>query len=134
MASATGLTFERFQRQVGDYVGERGWHRYHKPKDLAISIAIESAELLELFQWRPDSLDGGRMNEDLRSRIGEELADVIIYCTCMANALDIDLSKALVDKIQKNRRKYPAGKVVKAKDWDEVRLIRAKSSDKNGDG
>ena len=88
---------------------------------------------MELFQWRPDSLDGGRMNEDLRSRIGEELADVIIYGTCMANALDIDLSKALVDKIQKNRRKYPARKVVKAKDWDEVRLIRAKSSDKNGD-
>jgi len=133
MVSATGLTFERLQRQVGDYVGERGWNKYHKPKDLAISIAIESAELLELFQWKPDPIEAGKMNEDLRNCVGEELADVIIYSACMANALNINLSKALVNKIQKNRRKYPPEKVVKAKDWDEIRMMRAKSSDRNGD-
>lgn len=133
MASDTGLTLREFQRQVDEYVGERGWSRYHKPKDLAISIAIESAELLELFQWKPDPLEAGRIDEDLSAHIGEELADVIIYSTCMANALDIDLSKTLLGKIAKNRKKYPVGKVVKAKDWDEVRLVRAKSSEKNGD-
>jgi len=133
MVSATGLTFEGLQRQVGDYVSERGWNKYHRPKDLAISIAIESAELLELFQWKPDPIESGKMNEDLRSCVGEELADVIIYSVCMANVLNINLSQALANKIKKNRRKYPAQKVAKAKDWDEVCMMRAKSSTENGD-
>ena len=127
------LTVERFQRLVDEYVRERGWKRYHKPKDVAISIAIESSELLELFQWRPDPLETGEMNKELKGRLGEELADIVIYSACMANALDIDLSEVLLDKIKKNRRKYPAKKVAKAKDWDEVRSIRSKPSEKNGD-
>jgi NTP pyrophosphatase (non-canonical NTP hydrolase) len=127
------LSVADFQRHVDDYVTERGWKKYHKPKDIAISIAIESSELLELFQWKPDPLETGKLDQELKTRIGEELADIIIYCGCMANAIDIDLSKALLDKIQKNRRKYPVGKVAKAKDWDEVRSIRSKPSEKNGD-
>ena len=127
------LTVERFQRLVDEYVRERGWKRYHKPKDVAISIAIESSELLELFQWKPDPTETGEMNKELKGHLGEELADIVIYSACMANALDIDLSEVLLDKIKKNRRKYPAEKVAKAKDWDEVRCIRSKPSEKNGD-
>ncbi|MEW5747559.1 MAG: nucleotide pyrophosphohydrolase [Candidatus Thermoplasmatota archaeon] len=122
-----------FQRLVDGYVSERNWRRYHKPKDLAISIAIESAELLELFQWKPDPPECGELGEEIRARIGEELADVVIYSACMANALDIDLSEALLDKIHKNKSKYPVAKVARAKDWDEVRSARAKPSDMNGD-
>ena len=127
------LTVERFQRLVDEYVSERGWKMYHKPKDVAISIAIESSELLELFQWKPDPLETGKMNKELKGHLGEELADIVIYSACMANALEIDLSEVLLDKIKKNRRKYPAEKVAKAKDWDEVRSIRSKPSEKNGD-
>lgn len=107
---------------------------YHKPKDIAISIAIESSELLEVFQWKPDPLEIGKLDNELKARIGEELADVVVYSACMANALGIDLSEVLLDKIQKNQSKYPVAKVAKAKDWDEVRSVRAKSSEKNGDG
>jgi NTP pyrophosphatase (non-canonical NTP hydrolase) len=128
------LSVTDFQQLVESYVSERDWKRYHKPKDIAISIAIESSELLELFQWKPDPLESGKLDKELKGRIGEELADVVIYSTCMANALDIDLSEALLDKIQKNKRKYPVSKVAKAKDWDEVRSVRAKPSEKNGDG
>jgi NTP pyrophosphatase (non-canonical NTP hydrolase) len=127
------LSVAEFQRLVDNYVTERDWKKYHKPKDIAISIAIESSELLELFQWKPDPLDTGKLDKELKACIGEELADIIIYSACMANALDIDLSEVLLDKIKKNRRKYPAEKVAKAKDWDEVRCIRSKPSKKNGD-
>jgi NTP pyrophosphatase (non-canonical NTP hydrolase) len=127
------LSVAEFQRLVDNYVTERDWKKYHKPKDIAISIAIESSELLELFQWKPDPLDTGKLDKELKARIGEELADIIIYSACMANALDIDLSEVLLNKIKKNRRKYPAEKVAKAKDWDEVRSIRSKPFEKNGD-
>ena len=127
------LSVTDFQQLVDSYVSERDWKKYHMPKDIAISIAIESSELLELFQWKPDPLESGKLDKELKGRIGEELADVIIYSACMANALDIDLSEALLDKIQKNKRKYPVGKVAKAKDWDEVRSMCAKPSEKTGD-
>ena len=127
------LTITEFQRLVDDYVTERDWKKYHNPKDIAISIAIESSELLELFQWKPDPLKTGKLDEELKARIGEELADIVIYSACMANALDVDMSVVLLDKVQKNRMKYPAGKVAKAKDWDEVRSTRSKPSEKNGD-
>ena len=129
----TKLSVAELQRLVNSYVTERDWKRYHKPKDIAISIAIESTELLELFQWKPDPLETGKMNKELKGHLGEELADVVIYSACMANALDIDLSEVLLDKIEKNRMKYPVGKVAKAKNWDEVRSIRSKPSEKNGD-
>lgn len=130
---AAELSIMKLQRLVDSYVTERDWKKYHKPKDVAISIAIESSELLELFQWKPDPLETGKLNDELKARISEELADIVIYCACLANSAGIDLSDALLDKIQKNRRKYPAEKVVKAKDWDEVCMMRAKSSDRDGD-
>lgn len=127
------LKLTELQRLVDGYVSERDWKKYHKPKDIAISIAVESSELLELFQWKPDPVESGKLDDVLRARLGEEVADIVIYCACMANALGIDLSEALLDKIQKNKRKYPVSKVAKAKDWDEVRLKRTKPSEKNGD-
>lgn len=127
------LSVGELQRLVDEYVTERDWKRFHKPKDVAISIAIESSELLELFQWKPDPVESEKLDDALRARLGEEVADIVIYSACMANALDIDLSEALVDKIQKNKRKYPVAKVAKATDWDEVLSVSSKPSEKNGD-
>lgn len=95
-----------------DFVDERDWNKYHNPKDLAISIAIEAAELMELFQWI-EQREVGKMTEadDKLLRIKEELADVMILCLNMANTLDIDLSQAIVEKIEKNKAKYPAEQV-----------------------
>jgi NTP pyrophosphatase (non-canonical NTP hydrolase) len=127
------LSVAEFQRLVDNYVSERNWKKYHKPKDIAISIAIESSELLELFQWKPDLLECGKLDKELKAGLGEELADIVIYSACMANALDIDLSEVLLGKIKKNKRKYPVGKIAKAKDWDEVRSISSRRPDKDGD-
>lgn len=95
-----------------DFVDERDWNKYHNPKDLAISIAIEAAELMELFQWI-EQREVEKMTEadDKLLRVKEELADVLILCLNMANTLDIDLSQAIVEKIEKNKAKYPAEQV-----------------------
>jgi dCTP diphosphatase len=94
---------------VDAFVDARDWHPFHNAKDLAISIAIEAAELLEEFQWH----DAGQVAEasadpEARERIRQELADVLIYCLSLSNALDIDVSEAIRDKLAISGRKYPA--------------------------
>lgn len=90
---------------VAAFVAEREWQVFHTPKNLAMSIAIEAAEIMELFQWSAGNspLDEARLTE-----LGEELADVVIYCLLMANVTGIDLSGAVRAKVRKNAHKYPA--------------------------
>lgn len=99
----------KLRQLAQDFVDERDWNKYHNPKDLAISIAIEAAELMELFQWTGQR-EVKKMAEDEHNllRIKEELADVMILCLNMVNTLDIDLSQAIAEKIEKNKVKYPA--------------------------
>ncbi len=108
------FTISKFQSLVDDFVKERGWKRYHIPKDLAISVSIESAELLELFQW------DRQIDQESKKSIAEELADIMIYCAAMANATEIMLSEAIMAKIEKNSMKYPADKVRGATSWDDT--------------
>lgn len=133
-AMSDEITIMNLQQLVDEYVREREWNRYHKPKDVAMSISIEASELLELFQWRPDSQQAHDLDGKLVARIGEELADIVIYCVCMSNALNINLSIALKDKIEKNRRKYPVAKVRNTEKWDEVRSVIEDPSEDKGDG
>jgi NTP pyrophosphatase (non-canonical NTP hydrolase) len=85
---------------------DRDWQQFHTPRTLAASLAIESAELLEIFQWTPDAeLDD--VVAAKRERIEEELADVAIYLLLMAHDLDIDLEKAIERKLAMNAAKYP---------------------------
>ncbi len=93
---------------VRDFVTEREWEKYHNPKDLAESISIEAAELLQLFQWvTPEESQHFQEEPPKTQRIKEELADVVLYCLGMANTLNIDLSSAIYDKIEQNKKKYP---------------------------
>lgn len=80
---------------------ERDWKKFHTPENLAKSISIEAAELLENFQW------GKEYNI---TEVGEELADVLIYCMYMADALDLDIKEIILDKMEKNAKKYPVEK------------------------
>ncbi len=94
---------------VRDFVHKRRWEKYHNPKDLAESICIEAAELLQLFQWtKPEESENIKCNLEKAQRIKEELADVVLYCLSMANSLDFDLSTGILSKIEQNKRKYPA--------------------------
>jgi len=97
-------SLEELRNLVASFVEERRWQQFHTPKNLSMSVAIEAAELMELFQWS----DGVEVNEEKLARVEEEVADVVIYCLALANTLGIDLSRAVRDKVAANAAKYPA--------------------------
>lgn len=101
----------RLKELIVKFRNERKWKKYHTPKDLAISISIEANELLELFQWlsKREVAEKCRDKKFLK-RIQEELADVVIYCLNLSDILNIDLAKAIKNKIKKNEKKYPVDK------------------------
>lgn len=104
----TNTTIEALRTQVRQFLKERDWERYHNPKDLAESICIEASELLQVFQWiKSEETEQFKNKLSKVERIKEELSDVILYCLSMAIALDIDLTSAILDKIEQNRKKYP---------------------------
>jgi NTP pyrophosphatase (non-canonical NTP hydrolase) len=86
---------------LSQFVAERNWQQFHTPENLAKSISIESAELLELFQWsEPSNL------EDIK----DELADVLTYCILLADKYDLDIEKIILEKLEKTKAKYPVDK------------------------
>ncbi len=87
---------------------ERDWRQFHNPKDLAISISLEAAELLEHFQWKSHSEIDASLQSDLpRLRIADEMADVLILLISMADVVGVDLVEAAKRKLAENARKYP---------------------------
>lgn len=102
-------TVSQLRQAVQAFVDERDWRQFHTPKNLAMSLAIEAAELMEHFQWLDvdESIDRGR-DPARRGEIADEIADVCCYLLSLVNALEIDLSEAVKAKLIKNARKYPA--------------------------
>ena len=92
--------------RVVKFRDERNWRQFHTPKDLAISMNLEAAELLELFQWSGTDLEC----RDKQDKIREELADVLSYCILMADVCGLDLDEIMNEKISKNEAKYPVEK------------------------
>ena len=85
---------------------DRNWKQFHNPKDLAISIILEAAELLEVFQWSGADLEC----RDKLDKIKEELADVVNYAVLMADACGLDLDEIVREKVRRNEEKYPVEK------------------------
>jgi NTP pyrophosphatase (non-canonical NTP hydrolase) len=110
--SDADTTVLALRQRVEDFVRAREWERHHRPKELASAIAIEAAELMELFLWmeQPEADETVRRPES-RRRIEEELADVVIYCLSLANRLEIDLADTVLAKVKSNEAKYPAESV-----------------------
>ena len=105
------MDFEKLKNKVKHFARERDWEKYHTPKDLAIAIAVEAGELLEIFQWMKDSeTDKIKGNEQLMASIKSELADVINFCLNMANVLEIDIADIVLSKLKEAERKYPKDK------------------------
>jgi NTP pyrophosphatase (non-canonical NTP hydrolase) len=84
---------------------ERDWAQFQTPKNLALSISLEAAELLEHFQWTTEDQD---ISSDKREAMADEVADILIYLLLFAHKLNIDPVQAAQDKIEKNVEKYPA--------------------------
>src|SRR5262245_4196129 len=101
-ASNPGMSdIQDLQRRILHFRDERNWAQFHTPKDVAMCLSIEAAELLELFLWKkPDE------TPELE-RVREELADVLYSALLLASQFEIDVHKAVVDKLEKNALKYP---------------------------
>ena len=100
-------TIQEIKDKVDLFVKKRNWTQYHNPKNLAMSIAIEASELMEIFQWLTLEEAANINNSHEKIHLQEELSDVIIYCFSLANQLGIDIASAVDDKIEKNGIKYP---------------------------
>ena len=101
-------SIKELTEKITAFRNERNWKQYHNPKDLAISISLEAAELLEVFQW--SGADTGADTEKKIEKIKEELADVLIYSFLMGNDLGLDIDEIVTEKINANRKKYPVEK------------------------
>lgn len=94
---------------VQQFVAERNWHSFHNPKNLSMSLGIETGELMEHFQWLTLDEAAAVKNDPAKKHdVGEELADCLAYVLCLANVLEIDLSSTLASKMIRNAEKYPA--------------------------
>ncbi|HXA92215.1 MAG TPA: nucleotide pyrophosphohydrolase [Steroidobacteraceae bacterium] len=91
------------------FAAERDWDQFHSPKNLAIALSVEAAELLENFQWRTDA-DSSALDAAKRDDVRDEMADVLLYLIRLADKLDVDLRAAAEHKMNVNARKYPIEK------------------------
>ena len=89
------------------FCAARDWHRYHTPKNLVMALSVEAAELVEHFQWATPEESLG-LDPEKRAEVADEIADVLIYLTELADVLGIDPIAAAREKIVKNAAKYPA--------------------------
>src|SRR3989304_4689200 len=100
---------EELREAMRAFVAEREWERYHTPKNLAMSLAIEAAELMEHFQWLdPSESREVAASPTVLAQVADELADVLCYAFSLANVLQIDIASAVLGKLEKNALKYPA--------------------------
>jgi len=104
-------TINELKSIVESFVDERDWKQFHSPKNLAMSLSVEAAELMELFQWL--SLDQARevmKAGETRQNAIAEIADILIYTLAFCNRNNIDITDAVKKKMEKNIQKYPADK------------------------
>jgi dCTP diphosphatase len=102
-------TVYALRQAVADFVDARDWQPFHGAKNLSMSIAIEAAELMERFQWlTTEQAQAAVKSSGERAAVADELADIIIYCLSLSNALDLDVSSAVLGKLHTNEHRYPA--------------------------
>jgi NTP pyrophosphatase (non-canonical NTP hydrolase) len=104
-----GMTLQELQAKVVAFRDERDWQQFHNPKDLALSLVLESAEVLEHFQWRNGQEIDQRV-ADNKADIAEELADVLWYLLLLSDGMDINLAEAIQNKLAKNVERYSVDK------------------------
>jgi NTP pyrophosphatase (non-canonical NTP hydrolase) len=101
--SDADTTIQELKNLVKKFEDERGWQKHHTAKNIAISLCIEAAELLEHFQW-------DEYRQEDKQAIADELADVMLNCLNFANQMDIDISSAFLKKLDRVKKKYPVEK------------------------
>ena len=103
-------SLENLRTQLADFAERRDWDQFHSPKNLAMALIAEAAELVEHFQWLSED-ESRQPPPAKRNEVAMELADILIYLIRTADKLDIDLVQAAVAKIALNEQRYPVEKV-----------------------
>jgi len=102
------MNIKAIQKQLSDFADERDWDQFHNPKNLAMALSVEASELVEIFQWLTPEQSDAVMSSGESEHVKEEMADIMIYLIRMADKLNVDLEKAVADKIIKNSEKHPS--------------------------
>ena len=111
---------DELKKKLLDFRKKRDWERFHTPKDLAISLVLESSELLENFQWKTDEEIANTLSGNSLEKVSDEIADIAIYISYLCHDLNLSLEDSVRGKLKKNEKKYPAEKVRgSAKKYDE---------------
>lgn len=104
-------TINDLKEMLMKFRDEREWKQFHTPNNLAQAISIEANELMEEFLWKTDEeIEVLFQKEEFRQKVSHELADVVTFCLNFANAMDIDVSQSIHEKMKKNQTKYPVEK------------------------
>jgi len=106
-ASIGRTSVDNLREAIGRFIAERDWDQFHSPKNLAMALSVEVAEIVEHFQWLTEEQSKDLPPEKL-AEVREEIGDVMIYLTELADKLDIDLVEAAKAKMEINSKKYPA--------------------------
>lgn len=106
----TTTTLEILKKMAQEFIQERDWEQFHNPKNLSMNIAVEAAEVMELFLWTKseDSYESFKKN---KTAVEDEIADVLLGILCFANSINMDLSAAFEKKLAEAKAKYPVEKV-----------------------
>ena len=100
---------KKIQKLLREFAIKRDWEQFHNLKNLAISISLESSELLEIFQWDKDEDIDLKLKKkkELKKKISDEVADIMLYLLRFSDIAKIDIEKSCLNKIKKNKKKYP---------------------------
>ncbi|GAB3626785.1 pyrophosphatase [Pandoraea terrae] len=98
----------RLEAALHQFADERDWHRHHTPKNLAMALSVEVAELVEIFQWQSEAESQAVMQSPEARHVEQELADIALYLVRLSSVLGVDLNRAIEEKLVLNARKYPA--------------------------
>lgn len=100
------MDLEHIQSVIKNFSKQRDWDKFHNPKNLAMALSVETAELVEIFQWL-DEKQAENLDSNKRAHLKEEVADIAVYLLRICMAYDIDLEEAILEKMKKNEAKYP---------------------------
>lgn len=97
------MNIQSIQQNLRRFARQRNWEEFHNPKNLAMALSVEVAELVEIFQWLTpeEAWDADRV------KVYAEIGDILIYTLMLADKLGIDLQSAIISKIESNKKKYP---------------------------
>ncbi|HLU04248.1 MAG TPA: nucleotide pyrophosphohydrolase [Advenella sp.] len=105
----TKPTLTSIQAQLEAFAKARDWDQYHSPKNIAMALSVEAAELVEIFQWKTEA-ESAALNEQDQLAARHEIADVLLYLLTISRVLEIDILQAAQEKLQLNAQKYPVQK------------------------